>query len=286
MEWCIDRHSDGAALLRRAGGWLLDREAEHNLLLSLGEAPAEAGDLPFYGATVEGAEGVAGCAFRTPPLKLALTRLPEAAIPPLVRDVRTAYDTLPAVMGPELESAAFAAHWSDLTGCESALAMHQRIYELHRVIPSPRTPNGWPRLAEQADVPLVASWIEAFSKEAHMLTSPSAALATRKVSAGEVLLWEAGEPRSMAVVSGETPNGARIGYVYTPPALRGRGYASACVAALSQSVLESGRRFCCLYADLAHPTSNSIYARMGYRPVADIVDYAFGEPSRGSTSEW
>lgn len=280
MGWCIDRHRDGAALLRRAGGWLLDREAEHNLILSLGEAPGEADGVPFYWATVEGSEGVAGCAFRTAPLKLGLTRMPEAAIPTLARDVRAVYDTLPAVMGPELESAAFAAQWSDLTGAQVELAMHQRIYELHRVTAFPRMPSGWARLAERADVPLVASWIQAFSEEAHVLTSPSEAVAMRKVSAGAVLLWEDGEARSMAAVSGQTPNGARIGYVYTPPDWRGRGYASACVAALSQSVLESGLRFCCLYADLANPTSNSIYARMGYGPVADIFDYEFREPSR------
>lgn len=280
MGWCIDRHRDGAALLRRAGGWLLDREAEHNLLLSLGEALGVADGVPFYWATVEGSDGVAGCAFRTPPLKLGLTRMPAAAIPTLVRDVRAVYDALPAVMGPELESAAFAAQWSDLTGVQAELAMHQRIYELNRVVPFLRMPSGWPRLAERADVPLVSSWIRAFSEEAHILTAPPEALATQKIAAGSVLIWEDGEARSMAAISGQTPNGARIGYVYTPPPWRGRGYASACVAALSQSVLEGGLRFCCLYTDLTNPTSNSIYARMGYRPVADIVDYEFLEPSR------
>ncbi len=280
MEWCIDRHRDGAALLRRAGGWLLEREAEHNLLLSLGDAPGESNGIPFYWATVEGSDGVAGCAFRTPPLKLGLTRLPEAAIPALARDVRAVYDALPAVMGPELESAAFAAHWGELTGAAAELAMHHRIYELQRVVPSSRMPSGCPRVAELSDMPLVSSWIRAFSEEARIVTASAEVLASRKVAAGSVLIWEDGEARSMAVISGYTPSGARIGYVYTPPAWRGRGYASACVAALSRSVLEDGLRFCYLYADLANPTSNSIYARIGYRPVADIVDYEFLEPSR------
>jgi predicted GNAT family acetyltransferase len=47
------------------------------------------------------------------------------------------------------------------------------------------------------------------------------------------------------------------------------------VAALSQLLLDRGRRFCALYADLANPTSNRIYERIGYEPVCDAVDYRF-----------
>lgn len=61
--------------------------------------------------------------------------------------------------------------------------------------------------------------------------------------------------------------------VYTPPAARGRGYASACVAALSQRVLDDGAHFCMLYTDLANPVSNAIYQRIGYVPVADVTDW-------------
>ena len=69
---------------------------------------------------------------------------------------------------------------------------------------------------------LSPEWIRAFSEEAHLLIEPSEVLATRKVAAGSVLIWEDGEARSMAAISGHTPNGARIGYVYTPPSWRGR----------------------------------------------------------------
>ena len=62
--------------------------------------------------------------------------------------------------------------------------------------------------------------------------------------------------------------------VYTPPALRRRGFASALVAAVSAVGLASGKEVCVLYTDLANPTSNSIYQKIGYRPVCDWVDYA------------
>jgi predicted GNAT family acetyltransferase len=83
----------------------------------------------------------------------------------------------------------------------------------------------------------------------------------------------------MAAWIGSPPNGVRITLVYTPPSFRGRGYASACVAALSASLLASGRKFCFLFTDLANPTSNSIYQKLGYRPVCDMREYCFERPS-------
>ena len=80
---------------------------------------------------------------------------------------------------------------------------------------------------------------------------------------------------SLAGFGGRTPNGIRVGPVYTPPDLRGRGYASALTADLTRRLLAGGRRFCFLYTDLANPTSNSIYQRIGYRPVSDADLWSF-----------
>jgi predicted GNAT family acetyltransferase len=79
----------------------------------------------------------------------------------------------------------------------------------------------------------------------------------------------------MGGYGGSTPNGARIGPIYTPPELRRRGYASALTADLTQMLLYRGSRFCFLFTDLANPTSNSIYQQIGYRPVADVDQWSF-----------
>jgi predicted GNAT family acetyltransferase len=81
----------------------------------------------------------------------------------------------------------------------------------------------------------------------------------------------------MAGYAGPTPNGIRVGPVYTPPHLRGRGYASACVAALSQELLDTGHKFCFLFTDLLNATSNHIYQVIGYQPIVDVDMYQFGE---------
>jgi hypothetical protein len=88
-------------------------------------------------------------------------------------------------------------------------------------------------------------------------------------------VWDDDGPVSMCGVGGPTPNGVRIGPVYTPPGLRRRGYASACVAAASQAQLDAGRQFCFLFADIANPTSNHVYLKIGYEPVSDVSVYRF-----------
>jgi len=93
---------------------------------------------------------------------------------------------------------------------------------------------------------------------------------------GGIELWEdEGEVVSLSGWGGPTPNGIRIGPVYTPPEHRGHGYATALVAELSQRLLDGGRSFCFLYTDLANPTSNAIYERIGYVKVAEAAMVAF-----------
>ena len=85
---------------------------------------------------------------------------------------------------------------------------------------------------------------------------------------------------SLAAYGSPTPNGIRVGPVYTPPELRGRGYATSLVAALTEERLRAGLRFCFLFTDLGNPTSNAIYARIGYEPVADWAQWTFAPLQR------
>ena len=93
-----------------------------------------------------------------------------------------------------------------------------------------------------------------------------------------LVLWEVeGTAVSMAGFAGRTPNGIRVAWVYTPPENRGKGFAGACVAALSQKLLDDGRKFCFLYTDLANPISNHVYLKIGYEPVTDATVYSFSQ---------
>jgi predicted GNAT family acetyltransferase len=72
----------------------------------------------------------------------------------------------------------------------------------------------------------------------------------------------------------------RIGPVYTPPEARRRGYASSAVAAVSREALATGAHTCMLYTDLANPTSNKIYADVGYRRIAEWEERVFSGATR------
>ena len=138
------------------------------------------------------------------------------------------------------------------------------------------------RLADASDRELLLAWVGAFAgrryaRDPRRPRAPSGSIDAR-LAGGDAgfALWEAGgRPVSLVGFGGPTPNGIRIGPVYTPPELRGRGYASALTAQLSQRQLDCGRRFCFLYTDLANPTSNAIYMRIGYEQVCDSRELAF-----------
>jgi uncharacterized protein len=283
MPLAIHRHPDAAAFLDRALPWLLRSEAEHNLMLGVALRFREMGTAAppdLFMATVEGPDGVEGCAFRTPGFKLVLTRMPAAAAAPLAACVAAVHPAIPAVLGPEPEGPRFARAWSGHTGAAFRVGMRQGIHRLDAVIAPPAPPPGAMRAALREDADRMVEWIDAFHVEAGVERPEPAPLARHWTAAGDLVLWDDGAPRCMAAVVRRTPHGSAIASVYTPPEARGRGYASALTAALSQRELARGQSFCCLFTDLANPTSNAIYRRIGYRPVGEVVDVVFESGSR------
>jgi len=75
----------------------------------------------------------------------------------------------------------------------------------------------------------------------------------------------------------ELPRGGTLaaGPVHTPPERRRQGYAGAVATAVSQVALDDGADHVVLFTDLANPTSNALYQRLGYRPVEDRVALRF-----------
>lgn len=275
----VRRHPDVHAFLARAGAWLKRTEREHGLLLGVANEVV-AGALhyrpPLYWATVEdaaAADPVVGCAFRTPPHHVGVTALPEGAEVPLVADLRDLYRSIPGVSGPEAAASRVAAAWAERFGGERYVLHRQRLYSLATVREPAGGVPGALRKALLPDVPVARAWIAGFIKDTGV-RHVTAAAAERLIADGRLYFWVDGEPRSMLGAVRDSPTSTGIAAVYTPPRHRGQGYATAAVAALSRLLLESGRRSCFLYADLANETSNAMYRRIGYEPVADVVDIA------------
>lgn len=267
--------------LDRAEEWLLREEAENNLILSVaGRVAAEKSDREdFLFLCVEDGEDVVGCAFRTPPWKLVITECRAGAIEMMVDRVHRHYPDLGAILGPKEAARSFAVTWARRFGLTFRPGMRQRVYKLDRVIePDPPVP-GIIRAAKKSEKTMLIEWLVAFHREVGFPLGDPESSAGQFLMDGEAWFWCDPGPVSLAVCTGHTRNGVRIGLVFTPMAQRGRGYASGITAALAQKALDRGKKSCFLYADADNPTSNKIYRTIGFRPVIDVVDYIL-EPQR------
>ena len=268
---------DPADFLERAEPLLLADEARHNLILGLAGTLRDHPHVYPESALwlAEQAGTVVGAALRTPPHNLVVGRGSDDALDALARAIE---GPLPGVVGAVPEVDSFVAAW----GARAEPRVRQAIYALHAVVPPSRPAAGSPHAATPADRPLLLEWWRAFAVEALDEPAPDEDRIARSVDhklaepAGGIALWkDEGRPVSTVGFGSPTPTGIRIGPVYTPRELRGRGYASALTADVSAQQLAAGRRFCFLYTDLANPTSNKIYVDIGYERVCDSVEYAF-----------
>jgi GNAT superfamily N-acetyltransferase len=222
---------------------------------------------------------VRGAFLHTPPFPLLLSAVPAEAAVSLAKDTLAGRPLSGVNAYPET-AAAFGDTWREMTGGQVGVHTRTRLYRLAGLSWPDPLPDGAPRLAAQGDAGLLADWFGAFNREASPAgvadkAGLSAAVAERLSYLG-VTLWEAnGEPVSLAGVTRQVAGMVRIGPVYTPPDRRGHGYGTAVTAAVSQRVLAAGAEEVLLYTDLANPVSNSIYQRIGYRPVEDRVMLSF-----------
>ncbi len=279
----VRRLFDPAAFLASTTSLLLRDEARHNLILGIAGTLRDQPDRydEFRLWVVEHRGEVAAAALQTPPHNLVVAQPSEDhALVALADAIASDSVELPGVVAALPEADRFADSWETRHEVRRVRRVSQRIYRL-TLLRAPDDVPGKERVATADDVPLLVDWVEAFADEA-LHAAPGPASDTERVVAARLrgkesgfLLWEHDGPVSLAGWGGPTPNGIRIGPVYTPPEKRARGYGSAVTAAVSEMQLASGRQFCFLYTDLENPTSNSIYMRMGYEPVCDSVEYAF-----------
>ncbi|HET9094661.1 MAG TPA: GNAT family N-acetyltransferase [Solirubrobacteraceae bacterium] len=240
--------------------------------LSSGERPGSGG---LWAVVEDDGGDCCGLAMHTPPHPLFLSRMPQVAAAALADALADGGVTLAGVNGAAESTTAFAQAWARRTGRSSTPVTAMRMYRLG-LLTCPSRVSGRAGLARDPDdVDQVARWLAAFHDEAVPLhpTEDWLAFAQRRVAAGQVHLWhDHGRPVSLAAVSAPVAGVVRVGPVYTPGSLRRKGYGAAVTAAASAAVLAAGAEHVVLYADLANPTSNSIYQAIGYRPDHDAEE--------------
>jgi hypothetical protein len=281
----VVRHSDVKAFRQKVDGFLLRDELTHNVILGITAriiTKVQTYDEVFLAHVENDAGEIVAATMRTVPHGAVLSNIHDkAAIPLLVDAYAAAYDSLPTVLGTPEDSLQFAELWEQNSGQAFKIKMEEGIYKLETLI-LPQNVSGEARFANHSDYDLLLKWFLGFDVDTGLneirpdnLNANIESKLQNPILGGIQIWVNDGQPVSMAASSRETPNGGSVGPVYTPREFRGRGYGSAITAAVSQEILNHGKKFCFLYTDLANPTSNKIYQDIGYKRVGSHRQIVF-----------
>lgn len=280
MKTKTTSYATARAFLADVGHVLYSRETVNNLILGVSErlvADPRAYQDPFFAAVKNEVGQVLVAAVMTPPHNMILAGDQDFhhGLSALIVYLQQHGISLPGVIGPVQISEEFVKRWEAKTKQAATITMHQRVYEL-RTVRTPALPGGHFRIALLPDTDQIAQWLQAFTQEAlGEEAEPDPDRARALITAGSVFVWEKNARAvSMAMKIRPIAHSVTVSGVYTPPQQRSQGFATALVARLSQHLLESGYQFINLFTDLANPTSNSIYSKIGYHPVCDFRMYA------------
>jgi GNAT superfamily N-acetyltransferase len=287
MSWRTT--ADAGEFFAGAGDFLRADPVENTLLLTIADQHRDASaahpsaapgpTAPLFGWW---AGTGAGAFVHTPGWPVVLTAMTEPAAIALADLLIGHGRVLAGVNGIPARADAFAARWRQATGPKagSRVFQRQRLFRLGELTPL-APPPGQARLAAAADRDLLAAWNEAFYAETQdgtrrLGSSGGPAVLDRRLGYGGQLVWEtSGQLVATAARTPVVGAMARIAPVYTPPAERGKGYGGAVTVATSQAARAAGAREVVLFTDLANPTSNALYQRLGYRPVSDRLVLSF-----------
>jgi len=256
----------------------------HRLLSRRAEGIAQP-DSYWWLLVTDGSGEVVGAGMRTAPFApypLFLLPMPDDAAVALARALHERGEEVLALNGALPVVELCAAELVRLGGGRVEVGQHTRLFELGELA-RPAAVPGRLTVATEDDVDLAAEWFEAFIGDADEQAGrprgasahevPERAELLRRLRAGRLWFWvdDTGQPVHLTGVNPPSFGVARVGPVYTPPAQRGRGWASSAVAEVCRRIQADGARVC-LFTDQANPTSNKIYTAIGFRPVVDMAN--------------
>ncbi|MFE5793047.1 GNAT family N-acetyltransferase [Streptomyces sp. NPDC056503] len=263
MSWHFTH--DLGAFTAAAGAHLAAEPARNTAVLTM----MDGAELLGWWAGPDGA--VTGVLAASPPAVLTFGVVPVEAAAALVlpdgADPATLRGETAAV---EAYAGATELPWEPVMGI--------RLFRLGELTPRDPAPAGRSRPASTADLPLLRDWTADFARvHRYEPQDDYTDFLTERITEGRLHVWEDpdGRPVAMAAVSRAIEGQARVHLVYTSPAERGRGYAAGVTTTVSRVALASGAAQVLLFTDLANPTSNALYQRLGYRPVSDHLGVRF-----------
>jgi len=281
-----------ARFLEHCEAWLSEHESQNSLPLGLalrlrdGSRSADRGTRCF---SIEGGGRLEGAALQTPGRSVIFTGMGREAARFAAKALPQHLEALVGCVGPRQVTDEVAQVWTAEQPGRLTLHSNLRLFELTELTPPDAVPGSLRRATEE-DLELCRRWLYAFGMDCNLPEAVPGRLPERvpQIEEGSLYLWEVdGRPVACAAWARPTSEGITIGFVYTPAQWRKRGYASNLVAALSAGLLDGSlyapaRKRVNLFTDLANPTSNSIYRKLGYRPIGDQNHYLFEEKREGA----
>ncbi|GAA3459935.1 GNAT family N-acetyltransferase [Saccharothrix longispora] len=261
--------------LARAGDFLRSRPDLHTMTATVAEKARTRGAATSFG-WLESGGGVRALFHLLPSSR----RLNTGPLSPGQADAlaaRLADRPLAGVTAVRDTAAAFAEAWRRHTGATPVPGQGVRLHRLGALTPPEPAPAGRARAEEPHDRGQVVRWCHEFM--AAVDETPTTAWADSRYADKHYTFWETpdGTPVSMAGSTSVVAGMARVDPVYTPAHLRGRGYAAAVTVAVSRAALDSCATHVVLFTDPGNATSNALYRRIGYVPVADFAAFAFSD---------
>lgn len=281
----FEAFDSAADFLESAEEFLLAEESRNSLALGLalrtrdGNHPMDLGTRFFL---VQDEGRILGTASQTPGYAVVFTSMSPEAARHAARKLPSHLPELHGCNGPVDTVDVVAREWRRAGLGDLEVSAQLRLFELTE-LERPRRSPGSMRLATDADFETCREYLYRFLIDCNLPEATPGVLPERvhPLEQRRVYLWEVeGEPVACAAWARPARNGITIGYVYTPDAQRGRGYASNLVAELTAGLLDGSlyspaRSHVNLFTDLSNPTSNAIYQRMGYRGIEDFRHYRF-----------
>jgi uncharacterized protein len=273
------RYSDADHFVNDNHQFLFANEAANNLIIGIANglrARKVPGDALMW--SVKEHKNILLVSVMTPPrdLIVASSEMNEQAISLLITELITNKTELPGILAENTFADTFCKRWSEETGDESKLFRRERAYQLLKCREI-KFSLGQMRLAVREDLDQIAEWVIDFHREINESITEEGAkqMSEMKIANKDIFVWTDRGIASMCASDRESQHGKVINLVYTPPQNRGKGYATSCVHNLCQRILDEGKSFCSLFADLDNQTSNSIYCKIGFDPILDLLHYRF-----------
>ena len=277
--------SDAASFAERTMRFLLENEAENNLIISsvltLARTSARSPRLGFYIILKD--EKVVAAALNSPDRRLLLSHCDLKSAAFLGEDLRIKGVRVKGILG--MSDTARESSQSYLKPLEISPSHVNHVQNIMRLekLNGLSIVNGRMRAAIQRDYAQLLKWSREFIAECGIDESieQTEVLVQQYLRGRQFFIWDDGRATAMAGYAGYTPEGIRVNMVYTDKSFRGRGYAMSLVYLLTRRLLNEGHRFCFLFSDVNNTVSKHIYEKIGYHSVCEFTEYGFNVKTTG-----